>query len=344
MAVNAPQGKGAAAPSDLVLKAGGITKLVEEYAGDFGRVVPRHIRVEAFMQLAIAYVRRDKALREAAEVNPASLILALRECAALGHVPVPKTYALTAFRSKDATGGWAIVGIETYHGVIERMYRAGGVQAVKCDLVRATDNFGWDAVNQRVTHHSYDPMADDKTRGELAGVYAYAVLHLGGISRMCWLNRSEVMKHRAVAKTDKFWTGPWEPDMWRKTAVHALETWVPTSAEYRWEAAASASAAASGFTGIPDLPAVDYSRSPDDIQDAELIDEPAPIAQAASTQRASREGPPGAERAQPSTPTPEPGATAQAAAWGDVNVRRPPTPDEVELTDAGREALKVKET
>jgi len=227
-----------------------LTRFIEEYTGDFARVAPAHISPTAFVELAVGYVRRDVKLRQAADANPASLVLALRQCAALGHTPMPKIYALVPFNNKNATGGKEVVGIETYHGVIERMYRAGGVQSVHCELVRRGDRFRWDAMTQRVVAHEYDPFATEADRGELMGVYAWARLFTGGVSQVVWLNREQVMKHRAASRSgDAFWGGPWEADMWRKTALHGLERYVPTSAEYRWQVALSGSAAASGFAG-----------------------------------------------------------------------------------------------
>lgn len=254
-----------------------LTSFVQTYTGDFARVAPAHISPEAFVELAVGYVRRDPKLREAADANPASLIMALRQCAALGHTPVPKIYALVPFGNHKAPGGKEVVGIETYHGVIERMYRAGGVQSVHCELVRRGDRFRWDALNQRVTVHEYDPFASEADRGELMGVYAWARLFTGGTSQVVWLNREQVMKHRAVSRSgDAFWGGPWEADMWRKTALHGLERYVPTSAEYRWQVALSGSAAGAGFAGIPDAPVLEYGPSPDDGPiDAEVVDEPA---------------------------------------------------------------------
>lgn len=267
----APPAPEPSAGQELVAKAGGtLTKFIEAYSGDFARVMPKHVSPEAFIGLAGAYVRRDAKLRQAADVNPASLILALRECAALGHVPQQKIFALVPFNDKNAPGGKTVVGIETYHGVIERMYRAGAVQAVKCELVRKHDLFDWDPMRQAVIRHSYDPHASEEDRGPLAGTYAWAVMTSGINSQVVWLNRHEVMKHQAVARTDAFWDGPWEPDMWRKTGLHVLERYVPTSAEYRWQVAASEAAASTGFAGVPR----GHAPSPDDtVYDAELVDD-----------------------------------------------------------------------
>lgn len=286
---------------------GTLTSFIETYEGDFARVMPGHVNVNAFVGLAAAYVRRDDKLRQAAQANPASLILALRECAALGHTPVPKVFALVPFRDNKnaAAKGWGITGIETYHGVIERMYRAGGVVSVHVELVRRNDTFVWSPMEQRVVRHEYDPFATDEDRGDLMGVYAWARLFSGSMSQVVWMNRGEVMKHRAASRSgDAFWGGVWEPSMWKKTAMHQLETYVPTSAEYRWTVALSGSAAASGFTNIPDVPVLDggYGPSPDDVVDAELVDEPARAAP--REQRSAVRGPEPA-RATTNRPAPQ---------------------------------------
>ena len=79
--------------------------LIKTYQPQLARVMPRHVNQEAFLGLALAYVRRDVAVLDAAIRNPQSLILALRECAALGHMPMRGTFALVPFRNRKAVGG-----------------------------------------------------------------------------------------------------------------------------------------------------------------------------------------------------------------------------------------------
>lgn len=318
-----------AGPSNAVATTGGqgtLTKFIETYQGDFGRVMPGHIKVEAFVGLAAAYVRRDAKLTAAASANPGSLILALRQCAALGHTPVPKIFSLVPFGNKNAPGGKEVVGIETYHGVIERMYRAGGVQSVHSELVRRNDRFRWDALNQRVADHEYDPFATEAERGDLMGAYAWAIMMSGARSQVVFMNRETVMKHKAVSRSgDAFWGGPWEPDMWRKTVLHGLERYVPTSAEYRWQVALSGSAAASGFAGIPDAPVLEYGPSPDDGPiDAELVDEPAPPAP-----REQRQTAPAPDRARGDQPAPPTAQTPAHPARVDYRNGDQPSPDDM---------------
>lgn len=261
------------------------SKLIASYRGNFSVVVPRHVRPEAFVELALAYVKRDDKLLDAAQANPAALILALRECAALGHMPQRGIFALVPFRDRTAKGGWSVVGIEEWRGVVERMYRAGGVTSVHVEVGREKDPvLSFNRTRDVLPRHEYDEFAPPAERGPLKVVYAWARLIGGGVSQVVWMPRWEVMRRRemsASAKTDgggNFW-GPVDGEgkntasMWKKTALHELEGFVPTSAEYRWQVAAS-EAGAGGWDGVPDR-----SVSPinGDIAEAELVDDNAGV-------------------------------------------------------------------
>jgi hypothetical protein len=130
-------------------------------------------------------------------------------------------------------------------------------------------------------------------------VYAFARLHTGGISQVAWLPKGQVLKHRAVSRSgDSFWgpawpaEGPWTQDMWKKTALHVLEKFVPTSAAYRWEVARSEAAAGTVLPGVPDRSPRAAAFAPS-IQDAELVDESGP-----------RDGPPPVEKPPPAVDKP----------------------------------------
>lgn len=287
--------------------------LLNSYRGELASVMPSHGNAEAFMGLAIAYVRRDLSVLNAASRNPGSLVLALRECAALGHLPMRGTFSLVPFNNRNAPGGIEVVGIEEYRGVIERMYRAGGVESVHVELVRANDT-NRDQTGQpdwqpwmALPDHRIDPYADEETRGEIRAVYAYARLRGGGVSQVVWMNAGEIRKHE---KDTPFWRGPWRPDMVRKTALHKLERYVPTSVEYRAQMGASAAAAAKMTlppgTDDPGLRRYPEADDPDAPAEGEVHD-----------------GPPAATttRVQATAGRPQ---TTDGPDWSDVETRRPP--------------------
>lgn len=202
-----------------------ITGWVVRSTDDFGQVLPTHLGSAHWVRLACGLLRRNQDLAKAAIRNPESFKAALLDCARLGHEPGTEAYAFAVF-------GGEVVGIEQYQGAIERMYRAGGVQSVICEVVREKDYFNWQP--GRTPDHDADWFATAEVRGPLVGVYAYANLTGGGTSKVVVMGAEEVGRHRDVAKTQNIWK-TWPEAMWRKTAIHELEKWVPSSAEYRRE-------------------------------------------------------------------------------------------------------------
>jgi recombination protein RecT len=257
-----------------VADRGGMPQFLSYWSPTVASVLPTHVRVEEFMGLAAAALRRSAELRQAAEANPHSLMIALRECAALGHVPIRGTYALVPYkRNRDKVPeGVEVVGVEEVGGVIERMYRGGTVKAVHARVVRANDLFDVpDEMSLPV--HQYNRLEGRAARGPLIGVYAWAKLGGSVLSDVVIMGAEEVAKHRASSRSgDAFWgpadgEGPWTQDMWKKTALHKLEKVVPTTREWRQAVVhTEAVAATPPQEGLPDRPAAqpDYIDAQED--------------------------------------------------------------------------------
>jgi recombination protein RecT len=202
---------------------------------DIAMAAASHIRPSAVVRVAQGALRRNEKLALAAIANPQSLLYALLDAARLGHEPDTDDYYLVPF-------GNEVTGIEGYKGIIERMYRAGGVSSVVAEVVRQRDYY-----RQRGStappEHEYDDFADPAERGELKGAYAYAVLPDGRCSYVVRMGRAEIMRHKAKSrgsdKSDSPWK-QWEEAMWKKTVLRGLEPYVPTSTEYRTAPAAIA--------------------------------------------------------------------------------------------------------
>lgn len=217
-----------------------VRERITKAKGWFARVVPSHIDPDQFVHIGLGILNKDPRLAGAAIRNPDSFMVALSECARLGLVP-GETFHLTWFTDNSSPAGISIVGMVDYKGEIDMMYRAGGVVSVHCQVVRAHDQFRW-RPGMDLPYHVIDSndfgqegLADESERGPLTGVYAWAKLMDGDLSDVIVMPKSEVMKHRAAAKTMKFWEGTWEQDMWLKTALHKLFDRVPHSAEYMRE-------------------------------------------------------------------------------------------------------------
>lgn len=251
--------------------------LVKQYQADIAMVLPSHVKPDQFVRIAQGVLRRDSKLAQVAQRNVGSFMRAVLDCATLGLEP-GKTYHFVAYGSD-------VVGITDYKGEIELIYRAGAVASVKAEVVHRNDQFRYEPGAMEIPEHAPDWFGD---RGEMVGVYAYAVMKDGSTSRVVMMSAADINKVKAVSKTSKSSSSPWNqwPDrMWLKTAIHQLAKWVPTSAEYRETLMRSKAALSEVNPEIagpatldyldpdegPDLPE-DYGTD-DDVAEAELLPE-----------------------------------------------------------------------
>lgn len=202
---------------------------------EFANLLPAEADAETFAGLAAAAMWKNPKLAVAAMSQPESLLIALRDCARLGHEPGTDDYYLTV-----RAGG--VLGIEGYQGVIGRMFNAGSVQAVHAEVVTNGEKL----TRRDPLPPQHDVPGDwldrDLRPENLRGAYAYAILEGGVCSRVVIMGKPQIMTHRAKAGQSRegynaFWDGDFALSMWLKTVVHELEKWVPTSASYRKERA-----------------------------------------------------------------------------------------------------------
>jgi recombination protein RecT len=264
-------------------------QLVETHREKFGAVLPSHLEVNAFIGLAVGALFRDPKLMDAATRSPASFMNALMECASLGHQPGSDEYYLTVRKRKGVP---EILGIEGYRGIVERMYRSGAVASVIVREVCANDHFEFvEGVHDRPQHQL--DWFGETGRGDMIGVYAYAILTTGAVSRVVVLSKADVMAAKAnsdgadgpnaeYSPWNRYDAGKDHPEfqgrsMWWKTAARRLEPWVPTSAEYRREqarAAAEVHRARSDARLVDEQAPAGVDTSTGEIVDAELVEWP----------------------------------------------------------------------
>ncbi|SDP61279.1 recombination protein RecT [Actinopolyspora xinjiangensis] len=200
---------------------------------DLARVMPSHVRTDSWVRIAQGIVRRDKNLAHAARQSPGTLMVALMEAARLGLEPGTEQYYLTPRKNK---GKPEVLGIPGYQGLIELMYRSGAVSSVVVETVRENDTFQWAPGRMERPEHEADWFAINGERGQLRGVYAYAIMSNGATSKVVVLNRNDIARARDSAQGADSEHSPWknhEEAMWLKTAARRLAKWVPTSTEDR---------------------------------------------------------------------------------------------------------------
>lgn len=227
------------------------SKLIEVYRGDFAQVLPTHINPDTWVRVTQGALRRGQRvvapnskdpmhafhgqflLQVAAMSNTSAFLVALLDAARQGLEPGTEQYYLTPRRIK---GRWEILGITGYQGYIELMYRSGAVRSVVAELVRANDTYRYVRGRDHMPVHEFNPFASTETRGEVVGVYAYALLTNNAVSRVIEYNLDDIARIRARSPSAASEKSPWHTDwdaMALKCPVRALRKWVPTSPEWR---------------------------------------------------------------------------------------------------------------
>ncbi len=220
--------------------------LIARYSPSFAAVLPSHIKPDAWVRLAQYGLRKGRRLTDgpqrgmfeleaAAANNPGVFLAALLDAARLGLEPATEQYYLTPRKVK---GKLEVLGIVGYQGHIELIYRAGAVSSVVAEVVREHDDYRYQRGVDDVPVHRFPPFARDADRGRLIGVYAYARMKDGAVSRVVELSQDDIDRVKRSSPDAAGEHSPWvnhETAMWLKASVRQLQKWVPTSAEYRRE-------------------------------------------------------------------------------------------------------------
>lgn len=218
-----------------------LAPLIEEYSGEFAKLLPAHIGQARYERWAVGLLRKSldpgntaqsaKAAavwREvlAAPAGQLSVMQALMDCASLGLEPGREYHLVPR--------GGTVTGITDYKGEIRLITNAQRCVVV-AQLVRVLDTFHMTGANIPPRHEA-DWFAD---RGPVTGGYAYA--DFGGslysqVVRMAEKSSSSGQDsfehHRDQAQTRTIWD-EWPEAMRLKTLIHQLRKIVPWSPDIR---------------------------------------------------------------------------------------------------------------
>lgn len=207
---------------------------IEIYRDEYAALVPSHVNADQWVRLAVGAIRGNEDLVKAAGNDIGLFLREMKTAARLGLEPGTEQFYLTPRKSKAHGGRPVIKGIVGYQGIVELIYRAGAASTVIVEAVRANDIFRYVPGRDDRPVHEIDWFGAD--RGPLVGVYAYAVMKDGAVSKVVVLNRARVMELKAKSDSKNSPYSPWntnEEAMWLKSGVRQLAKWVPTSAEFR---------------------------------------------------------------------------------------------------------------
>lgn len=188
--------------------------------------MPRHLKPERFVSVALAAVTRIPKLME---VSQESMFAVFRQLSSLGLEPDGRRAHLIPFyNSKDKR--MEVQLIIDYKGLVELIYRSGEVTKLHADVVCENDIFDYNL--GEIQRHVIDFKHKDG-RGEVYAVYALAVMKSG-------VTKCEVMSIREIeairSRSKSGLSGPWVSDwgeMAKKTVFRRLSKWLPLSPDLR---------------------------------------------------------------------------------------------------------------
>ena len=217
MTASAAQRSAPAAQQDKTI---GLVKSLER---SFSVALPAHVTKEHFARALLTEFRRTPRL---INCTPESIGAAVTTAAQLGlMIGVNGAAWLIPFKDECTL----IIG---YQGMIDLCYRSDRLESIFADVVCENDEFHFvQGLNQCLDHV---PCLTGP-RGTPYAVYALA--NIKGSSRPVYviLGRDEVMKVKAASpatrKSDSPWNGPFETEMWKKTAIRRLTKLLPKSVD-----------------------------------------------------------------------------------------------------------------
>lgn len=114
-----------------------------------------------------------------------------------------------------------------YKGMEKLATSGGAVSAIEAHVVYAADEFFIEqGTSPRVIHRIKNP----SKRGEPIGAYCIATVAASGQKLVEFMNREDILKARAVAKTGEVWDGPFGLEQWRKTVIRRASKHWPRDA------------------------------------------------------------------------------------------------------------------
>jgi recombination protein RecT len=198
-----------------------VLDLIDRNAPELDKLLGPSLTVEQFKTAAMTYLRMQPKLYEC---NPYSVVGGLRLGAQLGLSLGPLGhFYLVPFKGEA-------VFILGYRGMVELAYRSGKLKRIEAHVVREGDAFAFRYGSRAFLDHTPSGAPDERA---WECVYAVAQLTSGG-SPFAVLYPDEVELRMKRSASHKLPSSPWNTDteaMWCKSAVRALQRWLPQTPE-----------------------------------------------------------------------------------------------------------------
>lgn len=220
-----------------------------QYEPEFQRALGASMDAAKFTQDALTAIKQNPKIGQA---DPRSLFGALFLAAQL-KLPVGGPLAQFHLTVRTVKGQATVVPIVGYGGYIQLAMNTGLYSKVSAFLIHENDYYVSAASSERGEFFDFRPA--DGPRGAVVGVLAYAKVK--GHDETSWVHL-DAETIRRVHRPQYWENTPWkdnEGEMFRKTAVRALQKYLPKSVESIGlaQAAQADQAIVRKVEGIPDL-------------------------------------------------------------------------------------------
>jgi recombination protein RecT len=197
---------------------------IQKMDSQFKAALPPHIPVEKFTRVLMTAISQTPAL---AECTRPSIFAACMKAAQDGLLPDGREAAIVMFNSK---AGKQAQFMPMTAGILKKVRNSGELATITAQPVYEQDIFDYyiDADGEHIKH--VPNMFGD--RGKRIGVYALAKTKDGAIYVEV-MTEKQVMDVKNVSRSKEYgpWSGPFEEEMVKKTAIRRLSKRLPMSTD-----------------------------------------------------------------------------------------------------------------
>ncbi len=201
--------------------------------GQFKLALPPHIPVERFIRVVQTAITMTPDL---AGADRTSLFAAAMKAAQDGLLPDGKEAAIVTFNvnlGNKANPKWIKKAqfMPMVAGILKKIRNSGELAMITSNVIYKNDEFRY-WVDEQGEHLIHTPTIFSEDRGERIGVYALARTKDGAVYvEPMRASQVEDIKNASRSKDSGPWAGPFEDEMWRKSAIRRLAKRLPMSTD-----------------------------------------------------------------------------------------------------------------
>jgi len=210
--------------SKQLTPADAVKKDLAAMKNQFQAALPNHISPEKFVRTIQTAVATSPQLVQA---NRQSLFGASMKAAQDGLLPDGKEAAIVTFKNKN--GHHIAQYMPMVGGILKKVRNSGELSTITSQIVYENDDFQF-SVDENGEHLKHNPKVFGD-RGKAIGVYALAKTKDGAVY-IETMTKDEIEKIKNVSRGKNGpWSGAFEHEMWRKSAIKRLSKRLPMSTD-----------------------------------------------------------------------------------------------------------------